>query len=153
MQWIPFFIVPNEFKKWEDGSVKFSDIELPSNKKFGYFFTAVFAIVGIYFFWKDSTFWSYLFFGACILFLIVTLIKADLLLPLNKLWMGLGLLIGMVVSPIVLGIIFFVLFTPISLVMKLFGRDELRLKVRERPSHWKPRTTDAAQSGAFKNQF
>ncbi len=56
-------------------------------------------------------------------------------------------------SPIVLGIIFFLLFTPISLIMKLIGRDELRLKFKQRPSHWKPRDTETSQPGAFKNQF
>ena len=133
--------------------MKFADVELPSNKKFGYFFTAVFAAFGAYFFLKDATFLSYVLFGASALFLIVTLLKADLLLPLNKLWMKLGLLIGMGVSPIVLGVIFFVLFTPISLIMRVFGRDELRLKLMDRKSHWKLRTADPSQAEAFKNQF
>jgi hypothetical protein len=133
--------------------MKFADIELPSNKKFGYFFTVVFAVVGAYFFWKASSSLSYFLFGLSALFAVITLLKADALLPLNKLWMGLGLLIGMVVSPIVLGLIFFVLFTPISLVMKLVGRDELRLKRVERQSYWKPKIADASASGTFKNQF
>lgn len=133
--------------------MRFADIELPSNRKFGYFFTGVFAVAGLYFGFKDSTTLSYAFFGLSALFLIVTLIKADLLLPLNKLWMGLGFLLGMIISPIVLGVIFFVLFTPIALVTRVFGRDELRLKLKERQSHWKIRTTDAAQEGGFKNQF
>ena len=133
--------------------MKFADIELPSNRKFGYFFTAVFAVAGIYFYIRDSTSLSYVLFGLSILFVLITLLKADLLLPLNKLWMGLGLLIGMIVSPIVLGAIFFLLFTPISLIMKLVGRDELRLKFTQRDSHWKPRTAEGAQPDTFKNQF
>ena len=133
--------------------MKFADIELPSNRKFGYFFTAVFAVAGLYFFSRDSYTLSYVLFGLSAVFGVVTLLKADLLLPLNKLWMGLGLLIGIVVSPIVLGIIFFVLFTPISLIMRLIGRDELRLKFAERQSYWKLRTSDASPSETFKNQF
>ena len=133
--------------------MKFSDIKLPPNRKFGFFFTAVFLLVGAYLINKGIESYSYLSFGVATLFFLVTLVKADLLLPLNKLWMFLGLLLGMIVSPIVLGIIFFGLFTPISFIMKLFRRDELRLKFKSRQSHWKIRKTDASQSEAFKYQF
>ncbi len=130
-----------------------SHIELPSNRKFGFFFTAVFALACAYFFNEASNLVAYSFLVLAALFLAVTILKAEVLLPLNNLWMRFGLLLGMIVSPIVLGIIFFVLFTPISLLMKLFGRDELRLKLSDRTSHWKERSTDATQSEAFKHQF
>jgi len=130
-----------------------SDVELPSNRKFGFFFTAVFAVVGAYFLNEGSSDAAYLFFGLAAIFLLVTVVKADLLLPLNKLWMRFGLLLGMIVSPIVLGIIFFGMFTPISLLMRLFGRDELRLKLANRASHWKERNIDNTQNDAFKHQF
>lgn len=133
--------------------MKFSDIELPSNRKFGFFFTAVFAIAGAYFLWKDNLTVASVLFAIMAAFFVITLIKDDLLLPLNKLWMGLGLLLGMIISPIVLGIIFFLLFTPIAVVTKLFGRDELRLKVKSQPSYWKLRATDATDAGTFRNQF
>ena len=74
-----------------------------------------------------------------IVFLIITVVNADSLLFLNKLWMKLGQLLGIIISPIILAIIFFALFTPYSLIMRLFGRDELRLKLGERESHWKSR--------------
>ena len=68
--------------------------------------------------------------------------------------MQLGLLLGMIINPIVLGIIFFGLFTPMSLLMKLFKRDELRLKlITDRKSHWKVRDKGDAQTNIFKNQF
>ena len=68
--------------------------------------------------------------------------------------MQLGLLLGMIVNPIILGIIFFGLFTPISLLMKLFRRDELRLKfIADRKSHWKERDMGDAQTNKFKRQF
>ena len=79
-------------------------------------------------------------------------IKADLLHPLNKLWMRFGLLLGMIVSPIVLGAIFFLLFTPIAVLMRLFGRDELRLRFKKQSSHWIKREKET-QSQSFKNQF
>ena len=137
----------------QEDKMNFSEIELPSNRKFGFFFAAIFIILGFYLFIKGVVTFSYISFVIATLFFLVTLIKSDLLLPLNKLWMMLGLLLGMIISPIVLGIIFFCLFTPISLLMKLVGRDELRLKLKSHHSHWKVLNTDASKSDSFKYQF
>ena len=71
---------------------------------------------------------SYIFVALTLFFLITTIINANLLLPLNKLWMRFGLLLSRIISPIILGIIFFGLVTPYGLIMSMFGRDELRLK-------------------------
>jgi len=132
----------------------FENLKLPSNRKFGFFFTSVFALLGSYFLIESLNSAAYVLLALAMLFLLATLIKADALLPLNKLWMQLGLLLGMIVSPIILGIIFFGLFTPMSLLMKLFRRDELRLKlVADRNSHWKKRDADDAQTNTFKHQF
>jgi len=132
----------------------FENIKLPTNGKFGFFFTSVFALLSSYFLFVGLNSIAYVMFAITVFFLLTTLIKADALLPLNKLWMQLGLLLGMIVSPIVLGIIFFGLFTPMSLLMKLFRRDELRLKlVTDRKSHWKERNLRDAQTDAFKHQF
>ena len=130
----------------------FSEVELPSNRKFGFFFTFVFAIAAIYFHYSANVTWTNVFIAAALLFLLVTLIKSDALLPLNQLWMRFGFLLGMIVSPIVLGIIFFGLFTPIAMLMRLSGRDELRLKFTEKASHWILRG-EAIKSEAFKQQF
>ena len=132
--------------------MKFSEIELPSNRKFGFFFTLIFVVVAAYFYHSDNVTWSYSFIAAALLFLLVTLIKSDVLLPLNKLWARFGLLLGMLVSPIVLGVIFFVLFTPYALTMKIFGRDELRLKIKKVETHWKPRSQTMPQTD-FIQQF
>jgi len=67
--------------------VKFSEIELPSNRKFGFFFTFVFAAAAAYFFYAANITWTYVFVTAVLIFLLITLIKSDALLPLNKLWM------------------------------------------------------------------
>ena len=93
-----------------------------------------------------------MFIAAAVIFLLVTLTKSDALLPLNKLWMRFGLLLGMIVSPIVLGVIFFGLFTPIATLMRLSGRDELRLKYTQRASHWISRE-EPIKSESFKRQF
>ena len=87
-----------------------------------------------------------------VLFFLITAIIPQVLLPLNKLWMRLGLLLGMIVSPIVLGIIFFGLVTPYGVVMRMFGRDELRLKFTKKSSHWISRS-ESIKSDSFKNQF
>jgi len=87
-----------------------------------------------------------------LIFLLVTLLKSDVLLPLNKLWMRLGILLGMIVSPIVLGIIFFGLITPIAMLMRLSGRDELHLKFTQKTSHWISRE-EPVKSESFKYQF
>ena len=132
--------------------MKFSEVELPSNKKFGFFFTLVFALVAGYFYINGSLPWVYLFVAAAIIFFVVTIFKANTLRPLNKLWMRFGLLLGMIVSPIVLGVMFFGLFTPIAFLMRLSGRDELRLKFKNRASHWISRS-EPIHAESFKNQF
>jgi len=132
--------------------MKFSEIELPSNRKFGFFFTFVFALVATYFYYSANVTWTYVFISAALALLLVTLIKSDALLPLNKLWMRFGILLGMIVSPIVLGVIFFGLFTPIAMLMRRSGRDELRLKFTQKTSHWISRE-EPIKSGSFKHQF
>ncbi len=129
-----------------------SEVKLPSNRKFGFFFTAVFLIAAGYFWNNASTAIAHTFATLSALFFVITLFKADILLPLNKLWMRFGLLLGMIVSPIVLGLIFFVLFTPIAFAMRIFGRDELRLRFKGKSSHWIKREAPA-QPDSFKYQF
>jgi len=109
-----------------------NQIELPSNRKFGFFFTFIFAVLATYFSYIESTVFLYSFAITSVLFFTITLVHAESLSRLNRLWMAFGLLLGKIVSPVVMGIIFFGLFTPISLLMRLFGRDELRLKLYKR---------------------
>ena len=129
-----------------------SEIELPSNRKFGFFFSFVFAAAAAYLYYSANVSWAYSFVGASSILLLVTLIKSDALLLLNKSWMRFGLLLGMIVSPVVLGSIFFTLFTPIAILMRLSGRDELRLNFSSKVSHWIIRN-EPIKSEAFKNQF
>ena len=111
-------------------------IILPSNKKFGFFFTIIFLLISIYFFLnKNNQISIYLLLLAFLIFFI-TLLKPDLLTPLNSLWMKLGLLLGTFISPIILGILFFFIFTPVAYLMRLFNRDELNLKITKDKSGW-----------------
>lgn len=132
--------------------MKFSEIKLPSNRNFGFFFTLVFLVAAIYFYFAENINWTYAFVVAAMTFLLITFIKSDVLLPLNKLWMRLGFLLGMIISPIVLGIIFFGLFMPIATLMRLRGRDELMLKFSQKVSYWVIRR-EPIKSESFKNQF
>jgi hypothetical protein len=129
-----------------------SDVELPSNRKFGFFFAAVFWIAATYSYYANKTEWLCIFGAIGLVFFIATIVKADALLHLNKLWMRFGLLLGIIVSPILMGIIFFGLFTPIAIFMRLFGRDELHLHFYKRKTYWVTRETTAAHE-SFKNQF
>ena len=129
-----------------------NNLKLPSNQKFGFFFTFVFLVIAAYLYYSANVSWAHVFIVSALIFLLITLIKSDVLLPLNKLWMRFGLLLGMIVSPIVLGVIFFGLFTPIAMLMRLSGRDELRLKYAQKASHWISRG-EPIKSESFKHQF
>ena len=132
--------------------MNWSSLELPSNRKFGFFFSIVFLAAAIYFYINKTDLVVYVFGILSGLFFVITFVKADLLLPLNKLWMRVGFMLGIIMSPIVLGIIFFFLFTPIAFLMRLSGRDELKLRLKKQPSYWIKRDKEA-QSGSYKNQF
>ena len=129
-----------------------NEIQLPSNKSFVYFFTFLFGLVAAYFYYSVNVTWAYVFIAAALIFLLISIIKSDALLPLNKLWMRFGILLGRIVSPIILGIIFFSLFTPIAMLMHLIGRDELRLKFAQKQSHWITRR-ESIRAESFKHQF
>ena len=134
-------------------SCELNVLNLPTNHKFGWFFAAVFALLAVYAKWKA---WGEAAAVALILsafFAIVTVVSPKLLSPLNRLWYGLGLLLGKIVSPIVLGVIFFVLITPISLITRLFGRDELKMKKRSVDSYWVDRSPPGPSSDSIKNQY
>jgi len=132
--------------------LKNSEIKLPSNKNFGLLFSAIFFLIALYFLYNHSNTIAYVLIGISIIFLIITLYNSDLLFPLNKLWMRFGFLLGIVISPVVLGIIFFGLFSPYGIIMRIFGRDELHLKKIKRKTYWKPRLNELSQTN-FKRQF
>ena len=130
-----------------------SQSELPSNRKFGFFFTAIFLISAIYFFFENNQIIALVFFLLSLVFFAVSILRDSLLLPLNKLWMRLGLLLGRIVSPIILAVLFFLMFAPIGIFMRIFGRDELRLKKLNYDSFWKLRDQSDKASSSFTQQF
>ncbi len=105
------------------------------NKSFGILFFIIFLIISI---WpllsnSDIRYWSLLI---SIIFLLLTIFNSSSLTPINKLWMMLGHSLGSIISPIVMGVIFFLVVTPISLIMRLLGKDTMNLKMKNQKTYW-----------------
>ena len=129
-----------------------TDVKLPSNRKFGFFFTICFLVGSIYCFYSEIKTGFIVFSSLSLFVLLITIIKADLLFPLNKFWMYLGISIGTIVSPVVLGLVFFGIFSPIGMFMRFLGRDELNLKSTIKSSYWIERKP-STRSDSFEDQF
>jgi hypothetical protein len=91
--------------------------------------------------------------AASVVFALFTLLAPRVLAPLNRLWFYFGELLGKIVSPVVLGVIFFGILTPLSALLRLLGRDELQLKRSAAKSYWIDHATTASIADSFKNQF
>ena len=133
--------------------MNFNDIELPSNRKFGFFFTTIFFLATCYTYIYDFFYSSYVLFFITLSFLIISIVKPNSLIFLNRLWMRLGFFLGMIINPIVLGLIFFGLFAPVSILTRIFGRDQLRIKIISRDTYWKNKSSEITSTHSFKNQF
>ena len=133
--------------------MEYKQIELPSNKKFGFLFFVIFLFLGAYLCVKNYSLASSVSILIATIFLFFAVFLPDKLLYLNSCWMQFGVLIGKIVSPVVLGVIFFGIFLPIGLSMRLFGRDELGLNMRDVSSYWKKRQSVKIKSNSFKDQF
>lgn len=126
---------------------------LPGNRKFGLFFAAVFALLALYLGRRLGLGWGAGSGLLAVLFAVVSAVAPERLQGLNRAWFRLGLLMGKVVSPIVLGLIFFGLITPVAVLMRLAGRDALRLKRGVGNSHWIRREPAGPEPQSYKNQF
>ena len=126
-----------------------SDIKIGSNRSFGIVFFLVFLIIGFYPFLKGNEpyFWSIII---SVIFLILGLFNSIYLTPFNKLWFKFGILLGQIISPIVMGIVFFIVVTPIALFMKILNKDVLNLKKNNKKTYW---IEYKNKSSKMKNQF
>tara|TARA_B100000401_G_C52619649_1_gene630704 strand:+ start:174 stop:557 length:384 start_codon:yes stop_codon:yes gene_type:complete len=120
-----------------------------SNKNFGLTFFIVFLIIS---FWplmhnEQIRIWSLVI---ALIFLILGMSNSKILTPLNAIWFKFGLFLGKIVSPIVMGIIFFLIVTPISIIMKILGKDLLNLKYNNHKSYW---IEKSGPKSKMKNQF
>ena len=124
-------------------------IKISSNKSFGIVFFIFFFIIAVFPLLnnEDIRIWSLV---VSFIFLFLGLTKSKILTPLNKAWVKFGILLGKFVSPIVMGIIFFLVITPISLIMKLLGKDLLNLKKNTSKSYW---IEKLGPKSKMKNQF
>ena len=125
------------------------DIKIGSNRSFGLVFFVVFLLISIYPFLKDGNIriWSLII---SFIFLVLGLLNSNLLNPLNKLWFKFGLLLGKIISPIIMGIIFFLVVTPIAVLMRLLKKDLLNLKFKENNTYW---IDKSGPKSKMKNQF
>ena len=111
------------------------DVKLSSNRSFGIVFFVVFLLIALYPFTygEELRIWSIII---SIIFLILGFLNSKILAPLNKIWFKFGILLGKIISPLIMGIIFFLVVTPIGLIIKLFGKDVLNLKYNKNKSYW-----------------
>ena len=123
--------------------------KIGSNKNFGIVFFVVFLIISLYPILNDGSLrlWSLII---SIIFLILGLMNSKILSPLNKLWFKLGIILGKIISPIIMGIIFFVVVTPIGYLMRLVKKDVLNLKFNDNKSYWIEKN---GPNSKMKNQF
>jgi len=127
--------------------------KLPSDRSFGFLFVVVFALIAGVAWWRASSLalWSAVL---SVLTLVVTLVRPSALRPLNRIWMKLAELLHRFVSPIVLGIIYFVLLTPIAWIFRLRGRDVLRRRADPAvSSYWISRDPPGPDPKSFPNQY
>ena len=129
--------------------MKNSKIKIGSNKSFGIVFFTVFLIIAI---WpllngNDIRYWSLII---SIVFLLLGILNSKILTPLNKIWFKIGILLGNIISPIVMGIIFFLVVTPTSIIMKILRKDLLNLKKNNKNSYW---IEKRKQNSSMKKQF
>ena len=125
------------------------DIKIGSNRSFGIVFFVVFLLIAFYPLLNSGEIriWSLLI---SIIFLILGLLNSKILNPLNKIWFQFGIFLGKIVSPLVMGIIFFLVVTPIGLLMRVLNKDLLNLKFNNNNSYWIEK--DEIKS-KMKNQF
>ena len=129
--------------------MKNSNIKISSNKSFGIVFFLFFLIIAIYPLLESGgiRFWSFIL---SLIFLILGLINSEFLTPLNQLWFKVGLLLGKLISPIVMGLVFFIVVTPTGLIMKLLKKDILKLRKNSSKTYWVERPKIKSE---MKNQF
>ena len=125
------------------------EIKISSNRSFGIVFFIVFLLIALYPLIKgnDLRIWSLVI---SFIFLALGLVNSKILTPLNRLWFKFGLLLGRFISPLVMGIIFFIVVTPTGIIMRLFKKDLLNLKYNKKETYW---INKSGPKSKMKNQF
>ena len=125
------------------------EVKISSNKSFAIVFFVVFLIISLYPLVNSENIriWSLII---SLSFLILGLINSSILTPFNKIWFKFGILIGKIVSPFIMGVIFYAVVTPTSLLLRLFKKDILNLKFNDNKSYWIKKNEKKSK---MKNQF
>ena len=125
------------------------NVKIGTNRSFGIVFFIVFLLISIYPLINQGELriWSLLI---SLLFLILGIINSKVLSPLNKVWFKFGIFLGKIISPIIMGIIFFFVVTPIAFLMRILKKDLLNLKYNKNSSYWIEKTDPKS---TMKNQF
>ena len=126
-----------------------NDVKIGSNKSFGIVFFIVFLLISLYPLTNHENIriWSLII---SLIFLILGLLNSKILNPFNKLWFKFGMILGRIISPIIMIIIFFLVVTPIALIMKLLKKDLLNLKFNKTNTYW---IEKSGPKSKMKNQF
>ena len=126
-----------------------SKIKINSNKSFGIVFSILFLIIALYPLLSNNNirFWSLLL---SLIFIILGVTNSKILSPLNKIWFKFGLFLGKIISPIIMGLIFFCIITPTSIILRLFNKDILNLKKNNADTYW---IKKSKLKSKMKNQF
>ena len=129
--------------------MKANSIKISSNRSFGITFFIVFLIISLFPVLNEENpkVWS---LAISFIFLILGLLNSNLLSPLNKIWFKFGLFLGNFISPIVMGIVFFFVVTPIGIMMRISGKDLINLKKKNKKTYWIEKTGTKSK---MKNQF
>ena len=129
--------------------MNFKNIKISSNRSFGIVFFIFFLIISIFPLFKDENIriWAVI---VAIIFLILGLLNSSVLSPLNKIWFKFGILLGNFISPIIMGLVFFIVITPTAFLMRAFGKDLLNLKKNNKKSYWIEKSPIKSE---MKNQF
>jgi hypothetical protein len=121
-----------------------------SNRSFGLLFFIVFIVVGLWPITKGETANIYLILIS-LFFLIFGLINSKILSPFNKAWIKLGEILGLIIAPIIMALVYFIILTPISLIVRMLGKDLLGLKfLKKQDTYW---TKRKKKLGTMKKQF
>jgi hypothetical protein len=129
------------------------DLQGSSDRGFGFVFTGFFALVGGVKLYTGHD-WALYWFAGSAAFLAASLLAPQILGPLNRLWMKFALLLYAVMNPLTMALLFFLVVTPIGVVMRLAGKDFLRKRLEpEASSYWLPRDPPGPAPDSMKQQF
>lgn len=135
-------------------AVDHHEVKISSERSFGWVFTVVFVLIGLYPLLGEAPAVREWALAVAALLALVTLVRPSLLGPANRMWARFGLLLHRIVNPLIMGFIFYVVVTPIGLLLRLFGKDVLSLRFdSEASSYWVKRTPPGPEPDSLRNQF